>query len=232
MGPFRNWWWKFAGLALLFYVVAGGFLFDVPQLPVVRESIRNIYFHVGMWFSMMFILAVSLVFSMRYLRHARPEDDLKALAAVKTGLVFGFLGLLTGMVWAHFTWGRFWVNDPKLNGAVVGLLAYLAYLVLRGSVEGEQKRGRLAAVYNLFAFVLYFVFIMILPRLGVSSIHPGTDGNPALATGDLDPAMRKVFFPAIMAWFIMAWWVFTVFCRIDRLRYRVQELLENEPTWK
>jgi heme exporter protein C len=228
MGYFKTNWWKFLGILLLLYVVAGGLLFEVPQLPVIRESIRNIYFHVGMWFSMMFITFASLVFSIRYLWHQRADDDLRAVAAVKTGLVFGTLGLLTGMVWAKFTWGHFWVNDPKLNGAVVGMLIYLAYMVLRGSVEGLEKKARLAAVYNVFAFVLFFVFIMILPRLAEASIHPGTDGNPALASGDLSPVMRKVFFPAMAAWFVLAWWVFNIYYRIDRIRHRIAEIIENQ----
>jgi heme exporter protein C len=221
-------WWKILALLLLLYVIAGGLLFDVPVMPVIQQTIRNVYFHVGMWFSMMFILLVSLWYSIRYLRFFRPEDDLKAVAAAKTGLLFGALGLLTGMVWAHFTWGRFWVNDPKLNGAVVGMLVYLAYMVLRGSVEDFEKRGRLAAAYNIFAFVLFFVFIMILPRLATASIHPGIDGNPALASGDMAPVMRKVFFPAMAAWFIFAWWVFSIYYRIDSLQHRILEISENQ----
>jgi len=224
----RNNWWKLLGVLLLLYVIAGGLLFEAPQLPVIRETVRNIYFHVGMWFSMMFILFMALIFSLRYLRYFRPEDDLKALSAVKTGLVFGTLGLFTGMVWAHNTWGSFWVNDPKLNGAAVGMLTYLAYMVLRGSVDDADKKARLAAVYNVFAFVLFFVFIMILPRLAQDSIHPGIDGNPALSTGDLDPRMRKVFFPAIAGWMIMAWWIFRIYYRITLLRKGLEELNEND----
>ncbi len=221
-------WLKVAGTMLLLYVVVAGFLMEVPELPVIRQSIRNIYFHVGMWFAMMFIMMVSLVYSIRYLRYFRLDDDLRAVTAVKTGLVFGSLGIVTGMIWAHNTWGQFWVNDPKLNGAAVGILTYFAYMLLRGSVEGEDRRARLAAVYNVFAFVLFFVFIMILPRMAESSIHPGIGGNPALSAGDLDPSMRIVFFPAIAAWFIMAWWLFSVYYRINRLADNLKELEENE----
>ncbi len=221
-------WLKVAGTMLLLYVVVAGFLMEVPELPVIRQSIRNIYFHVGMWFAMMFIMMVSLVYSIRYLRYFRLDDDLRAVTAVKTGLVFGSLGIVTGMIWAHNTWGQFWVNDPKLNGAAVGMLTYFAYMLLRVSVEGEDRRARLAAVYNVFAFVLFFVFIMILPRMAESSIHPGIGGNPALSAGDLDPSMRIVFFPAIAAWFIMAWWLFSVYYRINRLADNLKELEENE----
>jgi len=220
-------WWKYLGIILLVYVIIGGLLFEVPEMPVLRQSIRNIYFHVGMWFGMLFILFIGMVFSIRFLLNNRPDDDLKALAAVKTGLFFGMLGLITGMIWARFTWGSFWVNDPKLNGSVLGVLTYLAYILLRASVDEQDKRARLAAVYNIFAFVLFFVFIMIFPRIASASIHPGIDGNPALATGDLAPGMQIVFYPAMAAWFIMAWWLFTMFFRSDRLHRKILEYTEN-----
>ncbi|TVR42434.1 MAG: ABC transporter permease [Bacteroidia bacterium] len=228
MQVLRKNWWKFLGILLILWVIIGGFLFEVPDLPVIRQSIRNIYFHVGMWFGMIFILFAGVVFSIRYLLTNNPEDDIKAFAAVRTGLLFGALGLLTGMFWAKFTWGAFWVNDPKLNGAAVGMLTYLAYIVLRSSVEDQDKRARLAAVYNVFAFVLFFVFIMILPRTASASIHPGVDGNPALATGDLAPGMRIVFYPAIAGWFIMAWWLFTILFRTEKLAARINDLTENK----
>ncbi len=224
----KNSWWKLLGIVLMLYVIMGGLLFEVPHLPVIQQTIRNIYFHVGMWFSMIFVLLISLVYSFRFLSGNRSEDDRKALAAAKTGLIFGFLGLFTGMIWARFTWGSYWVNDPKLNGAVVGMLIYLAYMLLRASVEDGEKRARLAAVYNVFAFVLFFVFIMIIPRMASASIHPGLDGNPALSTGDLDPSMRKVFFPAIAAWFILSWWIFTIVYRVDRFKEKVFEFIENK----
>lgn len=224
----RHNWWKLTGIALLIYVFIGGFLFDAPDLPVIRQSIRNVYFHVGMWFSMMFILVVSLVYSIKYLSGMRQDDDLRALTAVRIGLLFGSLGIVTGMIWARFTWGQFWVNDPKLNGAAVGMLAYFAYLVLRSSVEGQEKRAKIAAVYNIFAFVLFFIFIMIIPRLAEASIHPGISGNPALSAGDLDPRMRKVFFPAIAAWFIMAYWIFQIYYRIVGLSAEIDEYIENQ----
>ncbi len=232
MGTWKAHWWKILGVLLIVYIIVGGFLFEVPELPVIRQSIRNIYFHVGMWFGMIFILFVGVVYSLRFLLGGRTLDDTRALSAVQTGLLFGVLGLLTGMLWARFTWGAFWVNDPKLNGAVVGIITYLAYILLRASVDDSHKRARLAAVYNVFAFVLFFVFIMILPRMATSSIHPGVDGNPALATGDLAPQMRLVFYPAMAGWFIMAWWLFSLLFRTRKLRDGISEYEEtiNTPT--
>lgn len=130
--------------------------------------------------------------------------DRLAVESVNTGLLFSFLGLFTGMIWARFTWGDFWVNDPQLNGAAITILMYLAYLVLRHGIEEEQKRARISAVYNIFAFVLMIVFIGILPRLSEGSIHPGKDGNPALGVKGLDATMRLVFYPALVGWIIIA----------------------------
>ncbi|MFW5891874.1 MAG: cytochrome c biogenesis protein CcsA [Bacteroidota bacterium] len=224
MNLYRNTFFKILTIGLLLYVVLGGLLFKVPELPVIEQSIRNIYFHVGMWFAMIFILFFGFINSLRYLNTFDLRYDQISYATVKTGLVFGLLGIITGMIWARFTWGAFWVNDPKLNGAAVGILVYFAYLILRSSIDDKVKKARLAAVFNVFAFVIMFLFIMILPRISGPSIHPGVDGNPALATGDLDPAMRKVFFPAILAWMLFSYWIFSVVLRSDRINERINEL--------
>ncbi len=216
--------WKIFTIILLLYVILGGLLFEVPKLPVIHQTIRNIYFHVGMWFAMIFILFLGFIFSLLYLNKMDSKYDRMANATVKTGLLFGFLGIVTGMLWAQFTWGTFWVNDPKLNGAAVGIMAYLAYVILRSSVDDHEKRARLAAVYKIFAFVIMFVFIMILPRMSGSSIHPGVDGNPALATGDLSPMMRKIFYPAIPAWMLFSYWIYTLVYRYDRLSDKLKQL--------
>ncbi len=223
-----NIYWKIVTILLMLYVILGGFLFKTPNMMVIEQTIRNIYFHVGMWFSMIFILFMGFIFSLQYLRGFNLRYDRMANASVKTGLVFGMLGIVTGMIWAEFTWGKFWVNDPKLNGAAVGILVYLAYVVLRASVEDPEKRARLAAVYKIFAFVIMFVFIMILPRMGGASIHPGVDGNPALATGDLSPMMRKVFYPAIAAWILFSWWVYTIIYRTEVLSERIKQFNSNK----
>jgi heme exporter protein C len=71
-------------------------------------------------------------------------------------------------------------------------------------MDEEQKRGRVAAVYNIFAFVLLMVFLMVYPRLNkVDSLHPGNGGNPAFSGYDLNSSMRLVFYPAVIGWIII-----------------------------
>ena len=216
-------WWKFLSLALLLYVSIAGFIIDVPQLPIIYETIRNLFFHVCMWFAMIILMAVSFVNSIKYLSGFRLKNDLLAVEAARTGLVFGILGIITGMVWARFTWGDFWVQDPQLNGAATGILIYLAYFVLRSSVEDEQRRARLSAVYNIFAFVLLIVFIGILPRLSEASLHPGKDGSPGMDVGGLDAQMRFVFYPAIIGWILLGIWITNLRYRLRLIQKKIEE---------
>lgn len=210
-------WWKLTAFVLVIYTVIAGFLGEVPRLPVLNETIRNLYFHVPMWWTMILLFLISAVFSIRYLASSDLEKDRQASEAVNTGLMFGFLGLITGMIWAKFTWGDFWTNDVQLNGAAITILTYTAYIVLRNSLEEEDKRARFTAVYNIFAFVLMIVFIGILPRL-TDSLHPGKGGNPGFGQYDLDSNMRAVFYPAVIGWFLTGYWMYRVRLRIERLK--------------
>lgn len=215
-------WWKIAAIVLVGYAIAGGFLFDVPRLPILNETIRNLYFHVTMWFGMMIILTVSLVYSIKYLSGFKTEHDIIASEAANTGILMGILGILTGMLWARFTWGAWWVSDPKLNGAAVTLLIYFAYLVLRSSMDEEQKRARIAAVYNIFAFMMLIVFLIIWPRMqGVDSLHPGNGGNPGFSTYDLDSRMRTVFYPAVAGFTLLGLWIMSLRVRWRKLKLQL-----------
>lgn len=222
----KHWWWKILAVVFVLYAIIRGMLMDVPVLPILNETIRNLYYHVSLWFGMIIILCVSLVYSLRYLSTFNMDNDIVAGEAAKAGLLFGFLGLTTGMIWARYTWGSWWVNDPKLNGAAVTLLIYLAYMVLRGAMDEEQKRAKVAAVYNIFAYTMLLVFLVVLPRM-TDSLHPGNGGNPAFSTYDLDNNMRTVFYPAVIGWTLMGVWMMSV-----RVRTRKIERRKKLKDWK
>jgi heme exporter protein C len=211
----RKNWWKILSIIFLFYTFIAGFLGNVPARPILNETIRNLYFHVAMWFGMMIFFIVSVIYSVRYLRHNKPADDLYAVEYARSGIVFGLLGLITGSVWARYTWGDFWSNDPKQLGAAIALLIYMAYFVLRNSLTDMDKSARISAVYNVFAFAMLFPTIWIIPRL-VESLHPGGMGNPALDTKDIDSRMRLVFwFGAVPGWALLGVWISTLRIRLQ-----------------
>jgi len=213
----KNNWWKLLGISLILYSIIAGFLIDVPDLPIIRQSIRNLFFHVVMWFTMMVMFGTSLARSIRYLSTFDIKHDVYAIQCVNVGLFFGMIGIVTGMEWANFTWGTPWTNDPQLNGAAITILAYFAYLVLRRSIDEENKRARIAAVYNVFAFVMLIVFIGILPRLAEGSLHPGKGGSPMTVT-NLDISMRLVFYPAIAGWIIIGYWLTGIRVKMAKIR--------------
>lgn len=228
-------WWKILSFVLLVYTIVAGFLLDVPRLFILNETIRNIYFHVSMWFGMMILFGTSFVYSILYLRGFQYRNDIFANNFASVGMMFGLLGYLTGMIWVSVTWvtdqGQSMgavLKEPKLIGAAIALLIYAAYFVLRGSFSDIDKRARISAVYNIFAFVMLFPSIWIIPRL-VGSLHPGSpgsdSGNPALDKHDMDAAMRLVFWPAVIGWTLLGVWIATL--RIRFALYKDKKLLHG-----
>lgn len=191
-----------------------------PFQHILYETSRNTYFHVAIWMAMFALLICSLYYSARYLYQKDLDDDRKASSITTVAIVFGVAGLLTGSMWAKYTWGAYWTDDIKLNMTAIALLIYLAYWVLRSSVSDPDVRARLASVFNIFAFASLMILVIVIPRL-TDSLHPGNGGNPAFSSYDMDNTMRMVFYPAIIAYFLIGLW-------IAQLHYRLQKLSVSE----
>lgn len=220
----RKSWWKIASFVLLLYTCSYGFMVEVPSPPGVplKETIRNLFFHVAMWFAMMVCFTVSVVYAIRFLRKQDAVDEIYSTEFARTGTVLGVLGLLTGMIWANSQWGKAWSGDAKQNGTAIALLIYFAYFVLKGSLQDEEKQARIGAVYNIFAFFMLFPTIWILPRLA-ESLHPGglgSEGNPGLNPKDTSNSMRTVMYPAFIGWSLLSVWITTLRIRVQMINYK------------
>ena len=200
--------------------------FTFPYRGLLAETIRNTYFHVSLWFAMMFLYIAGVVYAIRYLRlqskfssgRLTLETDLttvtrleradyRAVTFTAVGTLFGVLGLLTGAVWAKYTWGSFWSWDIKQFTTLIALLIYGGYFVLRAAFGDPEQRARLSGAYNVFAFACLIPLIYILPRLSATSLHPGAEGNPAMGGEDLDNTMRMIFYPTIIGWTLFGGWM-------------------------
>jgi heme exporter protein C len=212
----KNNWWKILGAVLIIYTAIAGFLLGVPTLDILNETIRNLYFHVPMWFTMIVLFSISVFYSIKSLSTKSELDDIRAVESINVGIIFGILGITTGAFWAKYTWGEFWSSDPKQNFAAISLLLYFAYLILRNSIDEDQKRAKISSIYNIFAFPMMVVLLFVLPRLQ-SSLHPGNGGNPGFNSYDLDSRMRIVFYPACLGWIIIGYWIYTIRIRIRSL---------------
>lgn len=210
-------------VAWLTVVVLGAFLLEIPRIHILEHTARNLYFHVPMWFTMLAAVLVSAYHSLRYLGTSDPLRDIRALQAARVGFLFGLLGLITGVMWARFTWYQgqhiWWNFDPRQTMVAVQLLIYGAYFTLRTSIDEPHKRGRIAAVYNLFAAATTPFMLYVLPRQ-MDSLHPGAEGNPAFSE-ITHPIMRLIFYPAILGFIGLFWVLYTQRVRTALLQYRL-----------
>lgn len=205
-----------------------------PHQLILNETIRNLMFHVPMWFTMMILMLISFIYSIKYLKTFDSKFDIIVNQSIKIGLLFAALGLITGALWSKFTWNEeqivnifslngWWSNDPKLNGAAISTLIYIAYNILRRSIEDEQKKAKISAVYNIFAFVMMVVFLWVYPRT-TDSLHPGNGGNPAFSQYDLDSALRMVFYPAVLGWILLGIWMLNLNIRFSKIKINRDEI--------
>ncbi len=214
-------WWKILCVVILLYTIIQGLVGTVPRQFVLNETIRNVYFHVPLWFGMMTLMTASMWFSIKYLRNGNIQDDEYAVEFANVAIFFGILGFMTGSLWGQYTWGDWLPKDPKIIAVEVGLLIYSSYFILRSSFEDEQRRARLSAIYNIFAFATFIPLVWILPRL-TDSLHPGNGGNPAFGKYDMDNGMRMVFYPAVIGWTLLGVWITSL-----RIRLRIIERLSS-----
>jgi heme exporter protein C len=206
--------YKLTTAALLLYSFIYGLLVQVPALPILNETIRNLFYHVPVWFSMMFMAAVAAYNSVFYLLRKDLSYFENVYAASMMVLFFSVPGLLTGMLWAKFTWGTWWTfNEPKLNGVAMSILIYCVFFLLVLGINDRKSRASAGSAFNIFSFVMMLIFIMVLPRL-TSSLHPGNGGNPAFGSYDLDNRMRTVFYPAVVGWMMLAYWLYDLLKKV------------------
>lgn len=213
--------WKYVLLIYMTLVITLIFLIDIPRIEILEETARNLALHVPMWFTMFACFAAAMLYSIKYLSTENIQDDMKAETASMIGVIFGICGLFTGMLWARFTWGAWWTfAEPKMNLSAIALLIYIAYFILRSAFDDPKLRGRLSAVYNIFAASTIPFLLYVIPRQ-LPSLHPGADGNPAFS--DMTAIeLRLVFYPAIIGFFALAYWVSNLRYRYKNLAHKLQ----------
>lgn len=203
-------------------VIALGFSIKIPQIDILEQTARNLFLHVPMWFTMMVAFTMSFYYSIRYLNDETMNWDRKAETATAVGLMFGICGLLTGALWARFTWGTWWTfAEPRMNLSALAMMIFVAYFVLRTAFNDPEKRAKISAVYNIFGVTTIPFLLYIIPRQ-LPSLHPGAEGNPAFSDMTA-PELRIIFYPAVIGFIGLAMWMMDI---INRYK-RVQEITEE-----
>jgi len=194
-------------------------LLAAPLVPVLQETTRVLYFHIPSAWVAVLALGWSMVNSVLYLIRRDMRNDDHAAAAAELGLVFCVVATVTGSIWAKSMWGSWWNWDPRETSIFFVLLIYGAYLALRGSIEGEEKRARLSAVYSIVAFVAVPPLIFVVPRI-YSTLHPDPIINSS-GKIDMDPMIRWCFFSMLLGFTFLFTWLQSLRVRVSRLERRL-----------
>ena len=194
-------------------------LLVAPLVPVLRETTRVLYFHIPSAWVTVVALGWSMVNSVLYLLRRDLRNDDHAASAAELGLVFCVVATVTGSIWAKSMWGSWWNWDPRETSIFFVLLIYAAYLALRGSIEGDEKRARLSAIYSILAFVAVPPLIFVVPRI-YSTLHPDPIINGS-GKIDMDPMIRWCFFSMLLGFTFLFSWLQSLRVRVFRLERRL-----------
>jgi heme exporter protein C len=210
---------------LLLLAATAAVFFYAPTEAVMGQVQRVFYFHVAAgWVGMLGFL-VAAIAGIFYLRTGRRNWDIVGLSAVEIGMVFAFINIVTGSIWARPIWNTWWTWDPRLTTATIMELIYAAYLMLRSGIEDPDRRARFGAVYAIVGF-LSVPLTFFSARL-FRTIHPvviGTNEPGAQGAFDMTPPMLQTF--------MFSLFVFSVFfadllwhrIRLGKLADRVEQL--------
>lgn len=195
-------------------------LVQAPLVPVLEETTRVLYFHIPSAWITVVALGWSMLNSVLYLWKRDLKYDDHASAAAELGLIFCVSATVTGSLWAKAMWNAYWNWDPRETSIFFLLLIYSAYLALRGSIEGEEKRARLSAVYSVIAFVAVPFLVFVVPRM-YEGLHPDPIIN-ARGKVDMDPMIRWCFTAMLVGFTGLYVWLQSLRVRVTRLERRSQ----------
>jgi heme exporter protein C len=211
--------------AVLFVVSLVMVFFYAPTEAVMGNVQRVFYYHVATaWVGMLGFMAAGIA-GIAYLRSSDRKWDIVSLAAVEISLVFFFITIILGSIWARPVWNTWWTWDPRLTTATVVELVYAAYLLLRQGIEDPDRRARFGAVYTIVGFIsvpLSFLSIRLL-----RTIHPVViaGSNPEAEGGfGMTPAMRTTFFFSLITFSFIFVSLIWHRIRLGRLAEKVEQL--------
>jgi heme exporter protein C len=199
-------------------IIVGAFLWPAPAQGFIGESSRIVFFHVPCAWTSALAFLVAAGYSAAYLARRNPLHDDIAAGAVRLGLLFAVLALVTGALFAKIMWGAYWNWDPRESSFLLLIFLYAAYLFLRAAVEDPERRARMSSAYALFAAVLMPFLFFVAPRV-TASLHPQTVINPQ-GKILMDTPTKAVFFGAMIGFTFLFLWMLSLETRTARLERR------------
>lgn len=191
------------------------FTIPIPDIPLLGERARIIFFHVPTAWLAVLAFFLSMVNSILYLKKQNFLYDIKAFSSAQVGFLFSILATLTGSVWAKFNWGSFWNWDPRETSIFFIFIIYGAYFALRSAIENPDTKARLSSAYSIIAFVTVPFFVFIMPRI-VQSLHPDPIIN-VKGNLNVDLNILIVFIISLISFTLLFIWLYNLKIRIEVL---------------
>ncbi len=213
------------GITIALFLIALYMVFIyAPREAVMGDVQRVFYFHVAAgWVGAVAFLVTAITGGV-YLAKRDRKWDRVAVASVEIGVVFIFINIVSGAIWARPIWNTWWTWDPRLVTATIMLLLYLAYLMLRQGIDDPDRRARFGAIYGIMAFVsvpITFLSIRIF-----RTIHPvviGSGDPTAEGAFDMSPPMLQAFMFSLLTFTFIYMTLLWYRVRLGRLSEQVEE---------
>src|SRR5512139_677750 len=196
-----------------------------PKELVMGDVQRVFYFHIGTAWTALIGFILAAVFSVTHLVSKNLKWDRLEVAAIEVSMVFFFITIVLGSIWARPAWNTWWTWDPRLTTAAVTELIYAAYFMLRQGIDDPEKRARFGAVYALIgglsAPITFFAIRFF------RTIHPVViGGGNAEAQGGfaMTADMRVAFFFALFAFTVIFIDLFWNRIRLGDLQNKVEQM--------
>lgn len=181
-----------AGAAVLLAFNLYRIFLVLPDEALQGAIYRIIFFHVPAAITAMIGYFAALLLSVAYLSFGNLRYDSLAASVVEVSVVFSVVNIVTGSIWARIIWGIWWTWDYRLTSALVCILIFSGYLMLRRAIDEPTQRARLSAALCVFGCI--DVVIVWKSIEWFRTQHPGPVLSIRTGGGRIDPAMEQMLY--------------------------------------
>ena len=179
-----------------------GILEVLPDETSQGSIYRILFFHLPGAITAFIGMFIGMLLSILYLVTGKLAYDSVAASVNEVALVFAFINVITGSIWARIIWGIWWTWDYRLTSMFVCLLIYSGYLLLRKSIDEPTQRGRLSAALSIFGFL--DVILVWKSIEWFRTQHPGPVLSVRTGGGTIDPTMEAMVYRNVLAMLMLA----------------------------
>ncbi len=211
------------GLTAILILISTYLVFFYAPIPINITQVAGnplnfkiFYFHVPIAISAYLAFAIVFASSILYLHSEKQKWDIIALSSAEVGIIFAFLTLVSGSIWASSAWNTYWVTwDVRLNTSLVLFLIYVSYLMLRQAIEETEKRARLSAVFGIIGFIGVPLSFMSIRLWNKATVHPVAElSSPSVE-------LLLTFFLNFVAYFMLVISLIIIRVRNEQLKEKL-----------